>query len=243
MFDSAVIVLAETDERLCDHLAAQLQADRAIVHVARDLAQAQAKVSTHRPAALIIGQLEDPAAPVALLRAIRASAGRRSDPPADVPIAMLLDETDELGALRAFDAGTDEVLGRAASYLMLRARLRVLLGLSGRHQASSCVCVGGLELDAVAHEVRLHGELVELSGKEFALLSVLVAEPTRVFTRQELLRTVWGFQSFVPTRTLDSHASRLRKKLTAQGDRLITNVWGVGYRLTDPAPGERTVAA
>ncbi|HLY48352.1 MAG TPA: winged helix-turn-helix domain-containing protein [Solirubrobacteraceae bacterium] len=72
-----------------------------------------------------------------------------------------------------------------------------------------------------------------VSKKEFALLRALAAEPTRVFTREELLRGVWGFRVICPTRTVDSHAHRLRKKLNTRGDRFIINVWGVGYRLVD----------
>ncbi len=79
----------------------------------------------------------------------------------------------------------------------------------------------------------LGGELLKLSKKEFALLRALADDPTRVFTREELLRGVWGYRSLGRTRTLDSHASRLRKKLGRTGDRYIVNVWGVGYRLVD----------
>ncbi len=87
--------------------------------------------------------------------------------------------------------------------------------------------------------MRLHGERVALSQKEFALLRTLVSEPTRVFTKEELLRTVWGYRSHGSTRTLDSHACRLRHKLGARGDRYVVNVWGVGYRLVDgPSAGE-----
>ena len=78
-----------------------------------------------------------------------------------------------------------------------------------------------------------------LSGKEFALLRALAAEPTRVLTKEELLREVWGFRTMGTTRTLDSHACRLRQKLARDGDRFVVNVWGVGYRLVDgPAPDE-----
>src|SRR5438270_1887577 len=93
--------------------------------------------------------------------------------------------------------------------------------------------IGPLEIDSVARHVRLHGETVELSKKEFALLRALAGDPTRVFTREELLRGVWGYRSMGVTRTLDSHASRLRQKLSASGERYIVNVWGVGYRLVD----------
>jgi DNA-binding response OmpR family regulator len=95
--------------------------------------------------------------------------------------------------------------------------------------------VGPLEVDPLARRVWLHGEELKLSKKEFALLRALASDPTRVFTREELLRGVWGFRSLGHTRTLDSHASRLRKKLTGHGERYVVNVWGVGYRLVDGA--------
>ena len=78
---------------------------------------------------------------------------------------------------------------------------------------------------------------IELSAKEFALLHALAGDPTRVFTKEELLRDVWGFKLMGSTRTLDSHASRLRRKFApaAGGRRWVVNVWGVGYRLTDRA--------
>jgi DNA-binding response OmpR family regulator len=79
------------------------------------------------------------------------------------------------------------------------------------------------------------GESVSLSKKEFALLRALAAEPTKVFSREELLRGVWGFVAMGQTRTLDSHAFRLRQKLNRSGDRFVVNVWGVGYRLVDGA--------
>ena len=75
---------------------------------------------------------------------------------------------------------------------------------------------------------------VHFAGKEFELLSALADEPTRVFTKDELLRNVWGYRSFTRTRTLDWHVSRLRQKLErAPDDRFVVNVWGVGYKLTD----------
>ena len=97
--------------------------------------------------------------------------------------------------------------------------------------------VGDLEVDPPSREVRLRGARIELSQKEFALLRTLASEPARVFTKEELLRSIWGFRTRGTTRTLDSHACRLRHKLAAYGDRFVVNVWGVGYRLVD-APAE-----
>ena len=75
---------------------------------------------------------------------------------------------------------------------------------------------------------------MRLAGKEFELLCTLASEPHRVFTKDELLRDIWGYRSFTRTRTLDSHVSRLRLKLErTPGDRFVVNVWGVGYKLVD----------
>ena len=93
--------------------------------------------------------------------------------------------------------------------------------------------MGTLELDPLSREVWVQGERVHLSKKEFALLRALVAAPTRTFTREELLRDVWGYRSMGATRTLDSHASRLRRKLAVGRATYVINVWGIGWRWRD----------
>jgi DNA-binding response OmpR family regulator len=92
--------------------------------------------------------------------------------------------------------------------------------------------VGPLSIDRAARRILANGQEVELSAKEFALLLKLATDPDRVFTREQLLRDVWGFRTYVPTRTLESHASRIRRKLAAAGlGNWVVNVWGVGYKL------------
>ncbi|MEJ7875923.1 MAG: winged helix-turn-helix domain-containing protein, partial [Solirubrobacterales bacterium] len=91
--------------------------------------------------------------------------------------------------------------------------------------------VGDLAIDPSRREVRVDGEEVALANKEYELLLMLASDPRRVFTKAELLRDVWGFRTMGRTRTLDSHASRLRRKLDPEGTRFVTNCWGVGYRL------------
>ena len=93
--------------------------------------------------------------------------------------------------------------------------------------------VGEIFVDTVRREASVGGRKVGLANKEFSLLRVLAAEPTRVFTKAELLRDVWGFRSMGKTRTLDSHASRLRRKLDPESGRYVVNCWGIGYRLID----------
>jgi DNA-binding response OmpR family regulator len=157
----------------------------------------------------------------------------RLDP--DLPMLVLSGRVSELDRLRGFDRGADDYVLKPFSYYDLSARVRALLRRTSRRPASGRIRVGSLELDPSSRQVWVKGEQVALSKKEFALLRTLVAEPTRVFTREELLRGVWNFRSMGHTRTLDSHAFRLRGKLNRSGDRFVINVWGVGYRLVDGA--------
>jgi DNA-binding response OmpR family regulator len=157
----------------------------------------------------------------------------RIDP--ELPLLVLTGRSGELDRLRGFEKGCDDYLVKPFSYAELRARIGALLRRTERRPGFGRLRVGALEIDPVARQVWLHGETLQLSKKEFALLRALAAEPTRVFTRDELLRSVWGWQSIGPTRTLDSHASRLRVKLSGHGDKFVINVWGTGYRLIDGA--------
>ncbi len=93
--------------------------------------------------------------------------------------------------------------------------------------------VGELTLDPVTRAVRLQGQPVHLSAKEFALLQALADDPTRVLSKNELLRDVWGYMAVGQTRTVDAHACRLRRKLSASGRAWVVNVRGVGYKLTE----------
>lgn len=170
-----------------------------------------------------------------LLREVRGAdriAGR-FDP--DLPIVVLSGRASELDRLRGFDRGCNDYVIKPFSYRELHARVAALLRARQGRTGPGRLRVGQLELDPLARRVWLGGEEVRLSKKEFALLRALASDPARVFTREELLRGVWGFRSMGHTRTLDSHACRLRKKLRRTGEHYIVNGWGVGYRLVDGA--------
>ena len=94
--------------------------------------------------------------------------------------------------------------------------------------------VGEIEINDIEHTVKVSGRYLRLSMKEYALLKVLAAEPSRVFSKEELLREVWGYRSMGHTRTLEAHCSRLRRKLDPDNGRYVVNCWGVGYRLVGP---------
>jgi len=171
-----------------------------------------------------------------LVREIRSGDRRVGGLDPELPVLVLSGRGGELDRLRGFDRGCDDYVAKPFSYPELKARIAALLRRSRRRPTLARLRVGPLELDPLGRQVWLHGEEIQLSKKEFALLRALAAEPTRVFTREELLRGVWGYQSIGTTRTLDSHAARLRRKLRSRGDGLIVNVWGVGYRLVDGMP-------
>jgi DNA-binding response OmpR family regulator len=168
-----------------------------------------------------------------LLRYVRETdrTAARVDP--DLPMLVLSGRASDLERLRGFERGCDDYVVKPFTYQELRARIDALLRRTRHRPGMGRLKVGSLEIDPLSRQVWLGGEPLVLSKKEFALLRALASEPTRVFTREELLRGVWGFRAFCATRTLDSHAYRLRKKVNSAGDSFIVNVWGVGYRLLD----------
>ncbi|MDQ6730380.1 MAG: response regulator transcription factor [Actinomycetota bacterium] len=173
-----------------------------------------------------------------VLREVRTSDETVSRIDPRLPMILLTGRSGELDRIRGFDRGCDDYLVKPFSYPELRGRIAAILRRSALRPGAGRLKVGPLDIDPLARRVELAGQALNLSKKEFALLRALAVEPARVFTREELLRGVWGFQNLVPTRTLDSHASRLRRKLADAGaPGLIVNVWGVGYRLIDGPVG------
>jgi DNA-binding response OmpR family regulator len=152
---------------------------------------------------------------------------------ADIPIIVLGQaDSDPVDRVRAFDGGCDDYVARPFHYEELLARIRAVLRRVSPPPREQ-ITVGELAIDRAARRVTVAGVAVALAAKEYDLLVQLATEPTRVFTKEQLLREVWGFRSLGRTRTLDSHASRLRRKLAAAGGDFVRNVWGVGYSLTD----------
>jgi DNA-binding response OmpR family regulator len=152
----------------------------------------------------------------------------------DVPVIVLGDpDSDSIDCVRALERGCDDFLARPFDYEELLARIRAVLRRSAPPQ-HALLQAGPIEVDRTTRRVLVDERPAALAGKEYELLVKLMSDPQRVFTKDELLREVWGFRSLGRTRTLDSHASRLRRKLQDGGcGRYVINVWGVGYRLLE----------
>jgi DNA-binding response OmpR family regulator len=214
------LLLVEDDRALRTFLADNLTADGFELLVAGTAREGRALLEQRAPAVAIVDVELPDASGLSLLAC--AEPGQR--------FLVLSGRGSELDRVRGLQLGADDYVAKPFSYPELLLRVRALLRRTGR-SAVARVRVGALELDPATRDVRVAGKRIRLSAKEFSLLGALAADPTRVFTKDELLRAVWGFAGALgTTRTLDSHACRLRGKL---GPGFVINVWGVGYRLVE----------
>jgi DNA-binding response OmpR family regulator len=231
--DSTTLLLVEDDPGLRTFLADNLTADGFDVLVADTVHDAVRLLEYKQPDLALVDLGLPDGSGLDLIARVRAADGVASRLDPGMPLVVLTGRASELDRVRGFERGADDFVSKPFSYPELRGRVAAILRRMQPRQALGRLRVGDLEVDPASREVRLRGRRVELSQKEFALLRALAATPTRVFTKEELLRDVWGFRSMGATRTLDSHACRLRQKLGTGGDRFVINVWGVGYRLVD----------
>lgn len=235
--DAATLLVVEDDDSARTFLADNLTADGYSVLVADSARDAIRLLESKFPDLVLIDDELPDGSGFEVVRRVRAADGIASRVNPATPLLVVSGRVGEVARVRAFEAGADDVVEKPFSYPELRMRVAALLWraeapLRGRGRMR----VGELEIDVPSRDVVVRGHRVELSQKEFALLRVLATDPTRVYTKEELLRTVWGFKAMGSTRTLDSHACRLRAKLAVDGDKYVLNVWGVGYRLIEPLP-------
>lgn len=223
---SAALLLAEPEPELRGDLQRRLKDDGFHVLGAALNREALELAERARPDLVLLSEVD------LCARLREGEPGRSWD--RDVPVIVVGPEgADALDRVRAFDRGADDYLHRPVVYPELAARIRAVLRRVAPPPAGR-VEAGRLVVDRTTRSVSLDGRTVHLAGKEFELLSRLASDPRRVFTKDELLREVWGYRSFCRTRTLESHASRLRRKLAVGSeDRYVVNVWGVGYKLVD----------
>jgi DNA-binding response OmpR family regulator len=217
-----------TLETLCEHLVA----DRFGVLPAPSASDALRLCRYKQPDLMLLDLALPDASGLDVLREIREADGVASRFDPRLPVIVLTGRGAEADRVRGLELGADDYVVKPFSYQELRARIGAVLRRGAEQREGPCR-VGEIVVDPARRKVWVGEREVTLSNKEFSLLRVLAADPQRVFTKRELLSEVWGFRTPARTRTLDSHASRLRRKLDPDNGRYVVNSWGVGYRLVD----------
>ena len=149
----------------------------------------------------------------------------------NMPILMLTARSEEFDELMGFEAGADDYVTKPFSPSVLMKRVAALLRRAQAPDAGDSMHMDELCINEEAHEVTLHGEPLELTLKEYNLLRKLMASPGRVYTREQLLDSIWGIDYVGDIRTVDSHMARLRTKLGEWGGAHLKTVYGMGYKI------------
>lgn len=229
----ATVVVCEDDQVTLDLLCDRLASDR-FEPLPAGTAEEALRLCRHQRPDLLVVDLELPeGSGPELLRRIREAHWLQTQIDPYLPVIALRPRARDPWAIPEPDLAADDYLEKPFAYEDLRARIDAIL--RRRHsRLDQPVRVGELTVDPARRKVRVGEREVRLSKKEFTLLRVLASDPTRVFAKEELLRDVWGLRGpAASTRTLDSHVSRLRRKLDPEHARYVVNCWGVGYRLVD----------
>ena len=149
----------------------------------------------------------------------------------NVPVIMLTARSQEFDELTGFEAGADDYVTKPCSPSVLMKRVAALLKRNTLNVESTVFRIEELKLDSEAHEVWLSGSSVMLTLKEYSILYKLISAPGRVFSREQLLDDIWGFDFDGDMRTVDSHVARLRTKLGDWGAKHIKTIYGTGYKI------------
>ena len=147
-----------------------------------------------------------------------------------VPIIMLTARGDERDELQGFQLGVDEYISKPFSPKILVARIEAILRRTNQVSEEELLSCGGIEIDKAAHRVLIDGKEIELSYKEFELLTYFVENKGIALSREKILNNVWNYDYFGDARTIDTHVKKLRSKMGEKGD-LIKTIWGMGYKL------------
>lgn len=149
----------------------------------------------------------------------------------NIPIVMLTAKSEEKDELLGFELGVDEYITKPFSPKVLTARVEAILRrVSGEEQ--EVLRADGIEIDRVAHIVKVDGEIIDLSFKEFELLTYFLENKGVALSREKILNNVWNYDYFGDARTIDTHVKKLRSRLGERGN-IIKTIWGIGYKLEE----------
>jgi len=220
------VLIIEDDPNVAEVVTRYLEREGYVVEAADDGLQGLERALSDPPDLVVLDLMLPALSGLEVCRRLRAKA--------PVPVIMLTARGEEVDRIAGLELGADDYVAKPFSPRELTARVKAVLrraagGLAG--EEAGVLRAGDLEVDPVAHEARLHGELVSLTAREFDLLAHLMRNPRRAFRREELLADVWGF-AYGDTSTVTVHVRRLREKVEADpsAPSHICTVWGVGYR-------------
>jgi DNA-binding response OmpR family regulator len=231
MSDADLVLVVDDERNIRDLLRMYLEQDGfAVVEAADGDAALRRLAAQPRPALMVLDLMLPGVDGWEVCRRVRAG------PHADLPILMLTARDDDVDKIVGLELGADDYVTKPFNPREIVARVKAILRRSARAAPAAkgdVLRVGDLEIDPQRREVRVGGQAVDLRRKEFDLLEALARNVEIVMSREQLLETVWGYDFYGQTRTVDVHIAAVRRKLGERAD-LIETVTGVGYRLTAP---------
>ncbi len=228
MARKARLLLVEDEKDIAFVVSAQLRKEGYEVRIANDGAAGLKLARKHKPDLVISDVMLPKMDGHEMIRRLREES--------QVPVLFLTARRDEGDRVRGFQLGADEYMTKPFSMHELVARVQALLRRAARAAAPPTVTrLGGLEVDFARHEVRVDGKPRHLAPREFRLLKLFLEANGKVLSREELLKSIWGYDEDlgISTRTVDQHVARLRRSLGAERRRILT-VKNVGYRIKTP---------
>ena len=231
--DATRVLVIEDDESTATFLADNLTADGYGVWVVDTVEEAVRAIERRGPDVALLDLALGESSGLAVLDFVRTGDGLAGRVDRGLPVIVLSGLGSEVERLRGFRRGADDYVVKPFSYPELVARMQAVLRRAAGRPVRGLIRLGDLTIDAVGRRVEVGGSPVALSTREFDLLQALAREPSRVFSKRELLRDVWGFAAPGSSRTVDTHACRLRQKLSGGARPYVLTVRGIGYRLVE----------
>jgi two-component system alkaline phosphatase synthesis response regulator PhoP len=228
---SATVLVVDDEKDIRELLQYNLEREDYRVVTCRDGAEAIKRIRASAPDLVVLDLLMPAMDGMTVLRSLRSEPST-----ADLPVILLTARDSEMDKLLGFEHGADDYLTKPFSPRELVARVGALLRRRKPSDSTHVVEHEHLKMDPSRHEVLYDGLSLELTRREFGLLYHLARHPGRLFSREELLDKVWGYDYLGETRTVDVHVRRLRAKLGTTGKNLIQTIIGSGYRF-NPNPG------
>ena len=224
------VLVVDDDENICELLRLYLEKDGYDVQIALDGEAALEKFRHYNPDLILLDIMMPKKDGMHVLQEIRKTS--------DVPVIMITAKAESFDKLQSFDFGTDDYIVKPFDAKEVLARIKAILRRSTNAAEEKLrIEYDNLIIDKVSFEVRIKGKVVEMPPKELELLFHLASNPNKVYTRDQLLDEVWGFEYYGDSRTVDVHIKRLREKLDVVSPQWnLKTVWGVGYKfeLRDP---------